>query len=126
MRSREHEAKPSVSVNPTTSCKKLYEKIREIRQHPSKKIRVRIIQKQSHRSYLLVALFFYGLEWIYLHGSFGSDADGFHGFLIFLMMAIISSEGDHTDARLRLRLTDLYGLHGFSDCPLRMIAPSTV
>ena len=48
VRSRKHEAKPSVSVNPTTSCKKLYEKIREIRQHPSKKIRALLIQKQSH------------------------------------------------------------------------------
>ena len=43
-----HEAKPSVSVNPTISSKKLYKKIREIRQHPSPKIRVLIIQKQSH------------------------------------------------------------------------------
>ena len=85
---------------------------------------IKSILKHAKKVSLLVALFFYGLEWIYLHGSFGSDADGFHGFLIFLMMAIISSEGDHTDARLRLRVTDLYGFHGFSDCPLRTIVPS--
>ncbi|MBD5268140.1 MAG: hypothetical protein HDR48_03045 [Bacteroides sp.] len=41
-------------------------------------------------------------------------------------MAIIFSEGNHTDARLRLRLTDLFGFHGFSDRPLRTIATSTV
>ena len=55
------------------------------------------------------------------HGFFGSDADGFHGFFYFLMMAIISSERDYTDARLRLRLTDLYGSHGLPDYPLRVL-----
>ena len=48
----------------------------------------------------------------------------FTDFLIFLMMAIISSEGDHTDARLRLRLTDLYGSRGFSDCSMRTVVTS--
>ena len=57
------------------------------------------------------------------HGFFCSDADGLHGFFIFLMMKIICKEWNHTDARLRLRLTDLHGSHGFSDLPLRTIAP---
>ena len=58
---------------------------------------------------------------LFAHGFLGSDADGFHGFLIFLMMAIISSERDYTDARLRLRLTDLFGFHGSPDYPLRAV-----
>ena len=68
-RSRKHEAKTSVSENPTTYSKKLYKKIRGIRQHPSPKIRVVIIQKQSHRSLLIPTcrMSSYGFEWIYLH-----------------------------------------------------------
>ena len=57
------------------------------------------------------------------HGFFCSDADGLHGFFIFLMMGIICKEWDHTDARLRLRLTDFDGFHGLPYCPLRTVVP---
>ena len=55
------------------------------------------------------------------HGFLGSDADGFHGFFIFDNSDYFFGKGDHTDARLRLRPTDLYGFHGSPDYPLRVL-----
>ena len=51
---------------------------------------------------------------IFKHGSFCSDGDGFHGFFIFDNSDYFFGKGDHTDARLRLRLTDLYGFRRIS------------
>ena len=56
--------------------------------------------------------------------SFARMLTDFTDLLFLLMRAIISSEGDHTDARPRLRLTDLYGSRGFSDCPMRTVVTS--